>query len=206
MFRARGDGLPVSAIFVLGLLSACSRRDAPGQPAPAPASAASITVPASAKVKLERETSVRESGALVLARVGGALRTFIADEDDGAIVEIDRTTGAVVQTTKLGSRPRDLLVLADGRLATTLPDASAVAIYSRDEGSLLHEDLRVKTPAEPIAMALDPADTTLYVSSGASHSLVTFSITSDGSKLEERARTLLGREPRAVLVLSLIHI
>ena len=49
-------------------------------------------------------------------------------------------------------------------------------------------------------MALDPDDATLYVSTGASHSLVAFAVTA--TALEGRARFSLRREPRAVLVTS----
>lgn len=149
--------------------------------------------PPLATVSLGR-LNARESSALVLARVGDATHAFIADEDDQAIVEVDPESKAIVHATKLDSRPRDLLVLADGRLAATLPDAGVVAVFTRDTNAGLNEAARVKTGAEPLAMAVEAEGTTLHVTTGASHSLVSFN-----TKLEEQRRVSLGREPRAVL-------
>jgi hypothetical protein len=51
--------------------------------------------------------------------VGGASRAFVADEDDGAIVELDLDGQKVEHVTTFGARVRDVLVLSDGRLAAT---------------------------------------------------------------------------------------
>src|SRR6185369_4934873 len=129
-------------------------------------------------MRIERETAARESSAVVLGRTSGALHAFVADEDDAAIVEVDLAAGAIVHTTSVGSRPRDLLLLPDGRLAVTLPEQAAIAIYTRDVASELHEVARWKTRQEPIAMALDPKDATLVVTTGASHALTAFDLAS----------------------------
>lgn len=160
------------------------------KPAPFPPPVA-LPAPALPPVPLAGRTT--ESSALVLATIDGKLHAFVADEDDSAIQEIDPETKAVVATTAVGTRPRDLLVLADGRLAATLPDANAVAVFTRDAAAKLTEAERVKTPAEPIAMAT--SKDALYVTTGASHSLVRYD-----AKLVEAQRTPLGREPRAALV------
>lgn len=177
---------------VLLLLAACHSKKTDDAPAPVPPTIEPAPAPLPT-VSLGR-SSARESSGLVLARVDSAVHAFVADEDDPSIVEIDPDSKAVVQATKLNDRPRDLLVLADGRLAATLPDAGVVAIYTRDVKGNLVEAMRLKTPSEPLAMALD-AKEALYVTTGASHSLLTFN-----DKLEEQRRVSLGREPRAVLV------
>lgn len=174
------------------------------EPPPAPPAKAPAPV---ATVKIERElATAHESGAIVLGRLAtGASEThaFVADEDDGAVVEIDLAKSSVVHASTLGGRVRDLLVLPDGRIAATLPDHASIAILEREEATgALREAVRVPTPAEPIAMALSPDDSTLYLTTGSSHSLVAFAIKSGAAPLEERARHSLGREPRAVLVTS----
>ncbi len=161
------------------------------RPAPAPPPAA----PAPAVPVVRLESSAHESSGLVLARVDGKLRAFVADEDDGAVDEIDPETRTVVATTVIGARPRDLIVLADGRLAATLPDANAVAVFTRDAAAKLTEAQRVKTPPEPMSMAKSEDGAVLVVTTGASHSLLRLD-----AKLEEQARIDLGRDPRAALI------
>jgi len=166
-------------------------------PAPAPAPAAPLPEPVRT-IAIERETEIRESSGLVLGRVAGERRAFIADEDDAAIVEVDLEQNTVVRATTLASRPRDVLLLADGTIAATLPDANAVVVLSREESGGLREVRRAATPVEPIAMALSPDDGELFVATGASHALVRLG----ASALDERRRWDLPREPRAVLAAS----
>ncbi len=180
---------------LLLLLAACHSKKTEDAPAPAPPTIEPAPPPLPT-VSLAR-LNARESSGLVLARVDSALHAFVADEDDQSIVEIDPESKAVVQTTKINERPRDLLVLADGRLAATLPDAGIVAIYTRDIKGTLVEAARVKTPSEPLAMAVD-AKETLYVTTGASHSLLSYE--TSGADFKEQRRLSLGREPRAVLI------
>src|SRR4051794_19928480 len=104
--------LPVCLSLAVSALVACSNS---GSPPPSPLEAppaAAPPAPPSAPVRLERESTLRESGAMVLVRVEGARRALVADEDDGALVEIDLDKKAVAVATSIGTRPRDLLVLA----------------------------------------------------------------------------------------------
>ena len=131
----------------------------------------------------------------MLGRIEGQRHAFVADEDDAAIVEVDLETNTVARATSLGTRPRDVLLLADGTLAATLPDTNAVVVLAREETGGLREVRRVMTPVEPMAMGLSTDDQELFVSTGASHMLVAL-----GAKaLDERRRWDLPREPRAVL-------
>ncbi len=183
------------ALLLLLVTAACHRapkdepKEAPDRGAPAP--------PVVRTLPIERETEARESGSLVLARIGEARVAFVADEDDAAIVEIDATDGSKPpRSTAIGSRPRDLLLLGDGTIAATLPDANAIAVFAREETGALREVRRAKTPVERLAMALGPKDDELFVTTGTSHTLVAFA----PSSLEETARWSLAREPRAALV------
>ncbi len=187
----------VAASLLLVLLAAgCSSGGPPAPPPTAEAPPGPPTTPRLATVRLERESPIRESSAVVLARIEGARRAIVADEDDGALIEIDLEKDEITSTTTVGARLRDLLVLADGRLAATLPDSAAVVTFTRDDKGTYHEASRARTATEPLAMALDPSDTSLYVSTGASHSLVILGAAS----LEPRKQFTLAREPRAVLV------
>jgi mono/diheme cytochrome c family protein len=174
-------------------LAGCHSTSKKTDPTPVPA-VVTPAAPLPAAVAVLRMDAVRESGAMVFADVGGAMHVLLADEDERAIVEIDPATKSIVATTSLPSRPRDLLVLADGRLAVTLPEANAVALYTRDASPAWNEVARAKTPADPQAMASDPTDNTLYVTTGASHQLVGLN-----TKMETTRSVTLGREPRAVL-------
>lgn len=198
--RRRALGLLFSlALPVIACHSRTSGEAPPGPSGSAVAVAAPAPAPPRVPVRLERVGRARESSALVLTRLahegGETLRAFLADEDEQAIVELDPGTSTIVRTTALGSRPRDLLVLGDGRLAVTLPDEAVVAVFVRDRSGGLVEDARLATTADPMSMAVDEQDTVLHVTAGASHTLLTFD-----AKLAERRRVTLGREPRAVLV------
>lgn len=182
--------------FALLFLVLLGCKSEAAKPAPPPPAAPPPPSPPSPPVSLTGST--HESSGLVLAKIDGKLHAFVADEDDSAIQEIDPETRLLVGTTAVGTRPRDLLVLPDGRLAATLPDANAIAIFTRDTTGKLTEAQRVKTPAEPLALATPEKPEkpgALYLTTGASHSLVELDDT-----LVEKRRVSLGREPRAVLV------
>lgn len=151
--------------------------------------------------ELAREGTLRESAGIALVKIDHERHALVVDEDDSAIVEVmlgrdDGPVKKVVGTTRLPSRPHDLLVLADGRVAVTLPDAAAVALLARQPDGTLRETDRLATPAEPLSMALSPDDGTLWVTGGASHTLTAFNVATK----TERARRDIGREPRGVLV------
>lgn len=192
----RTRGAPFFFVFVLvvGCRKSESRGDAVAVPIPVASRAEERALEPT--VPIGRETPIRESGGLVLGRVEGERRAFLADEDDAAVVEIDLDRREVVRSTAIGSRPRDVLLLADGTLAITLPDAASVAVFAREERGGLRELRRIATPIEPIAMGLSPDDQELFVTTGASRSLVRVAMPS----FAERGRWGLGREPRAVLV------
>ena len=190
-------GKRLAVALFISLLFSCRRAPAPPDPPPIVVAAPPAPPPLPA-LPLEPESGARESGGLALARIQGRAVAFVADEDDRAIVEVDLEERRVVRSTPIETRPRDLLVLPDGTLAATLPEANAVAAFARTSSGL-REERRVVLPNEPLAMALPPGDApALYVSTGASHALVRLRL--EGNPFAVERRWDLPREPRAVLV------
>lgn len=188
--------LPLALIFGLTALgTACKRAPAPA--APPPPAALPAAAPPPPTVALERESAMRESSGILLARVQTTHIALVADEDDSAIVEVDRDGKHAPAPSPLSSAPRDLLLLPDGTVAATLPHENAVVVLAREKNfSKYREVKRLSMPPEPLAMALDASDRSLYVTTGASHALVAFSI-ENGKPL---GRADLPRQPRAALV------
>jgi mono/diheme cytochrome c family protein len=138
---------------------------------------------------------VRRSGALLLAKTGERAVALVTDADDTAIDELDLETGALLTSTKLTSAPRGGLVLGDGTVAVVLPEENAVAVLARHvDGRRYREVRRFTTPDDPRALALSPDDTTLYLTSGATHTLVAY----DAKGGKELGRADLPRGPRGM--------
>ncbi len=140
--------------------------------------------------------AARASSSLALARLEGHDVGLLADEDDAAIVELDLSTGATRVSSTLPSAPRSLLVLPDGRVAVALPAVNAVVLLTREiTPDRYRETSRFVVPADPRALALSEDRATLFVSSGASHTVSAFRL-QDGLAL---GRVDVGREPRALV-------
>ena len=137
------------------------------------------------------------SAPLILARASDHAVALVMDADDAAVNELDLETGALLSSTKLSSAPREAVVLGDGTLAVVLPEENAVVVLERHvDGARYREVRRMPAPDDPRALALSPDDTTLYLSTGASHTLVAV----DALTSRERARVDLPREPRGIAV------
>jgi mono/diheme cytochrome c family protein len=140
-----------------------------------------------------------ETGSrVVLARTGGRLRAYVADDDDRAIHVVDVATGAHVGAFELGSRPAQMVMTRAGRLWVALRDeARVVALDATSRpGAPLAETAELATATEPVALATTPDDATLLVASGRASRL-------EGLRLATGERVLsveTQREPRAVLV------
>jgi cytochrome c peroxidase len=136
--------------------------------------------------------------AVALAWVGTKRIAFVADEDDGDVHAIDAEKHVELSATDVGGAPAQLLVLPDGRIAVTLRDRAAVALFTvaSKETAALRLVGTLPAPAEPIGLALTPDDATLLVTSGWGHALSAYRPT-DGIPLY---RVNLPREPRAVVV------
>jgi DNA-binding beta-propeller fold protein YncE len=136
--------------------------------------------------------------AVALARIDDRRVAFVADEDDGDIHTIDADTHLEISTSDVGGTPAQVLVLPDGRVAVSLRDRAAVAVFtvaSKETGAL-RLVRTVPVPTEPVGLALTPDDATLLVTSGWAHALSALR----AGDLGALYRVNLPREPRAVVV------
>lgn len=140
---------------------------------------------------------VRRSSELVLGRVDDRPVAIVFDTDDGAILELDPTTGVLVSTTKISSAPAEGMLLGDGTLAVVLREEAAVAVFARyPNGERYREVRRYKSPDDPRALALSPDDKTLFVSTGTTHAVIAL----EPLGLAEKGRVAVPREPRGMTV------
>jgi hypothetical protein len=177
--------------IALALVSvvACAGRP-PSSEVPAPAPRPFVPLLAS-----PGDTS-RTSATLALARLEGRDVGLLADEDDSSLVELDLSTGATRVSSTLPSAPRSLLVLPDGRVAVALAEGDAVVFLTREIApDRYRETSRIVAPRDPRALALSEDRATLFVSSGASHTVSAFRLR-DGVEL---GRADVGREPRGLV-------
>ncbi len=145
-----------------------------------------------------RAGTQRESSAVALARLGAQTVAYVADEDDGVVHTVDLSTGKELAVTEVGGAPSQVLVTKDGRVLVSLRDKSQVAVL--EPGATAERALSplcgVDLPAEPIALAATPDDSTVFVTSGWGRALTAL----DADQLKVRFRVALAREPRAVVV------
>lgn len=193
-----------SVAATMGLIEACGGA-APGSTEPkasmfergdeptSASCAATVGANAWARVSLDRQ-----SGAVVLARSGKRTFALAADEDSQAIHTVDVDTQQSIASTFVGASPAQLMMLADGRVAVTLRDKAELAIYepTSDPAKPLRHRCSVKTPAEPLGMALTNDDSGILVVGGWSARLTEYA----SADLKQGFQVELPRDPRAVLV------
>ncbi|MBX3197943.1 MAG: hypothetical protein KF894_07335 [Labilithrix sp.] len=201
MKRARRSGV-LMVLTAAGALAACggagpNAKD-PNAPEGArrtagPTGAAGCKAP-SAATPMSRDGA---SATLALAKLGAARVAFVADEDAKAILTFDLDTRKQLSETHLDGTPGQLMVAADGRVFVTLRDRSElVALSASRADQPLTRLCGVATPAEPIAIATTPDQSTILVSTGWGQRLAAFDATSLAAKFEAK----LPREPRSVIV------
>lgn len=156
------------------------------------------TRPALPSVPLVRQgEDVARSSGLLLAKIGERPVAIVLDADDAAIVEVDARDGTPLARTLVGSAPATGLLLGDGTLAVAHPEEHAVVVYARHvDGQRYREVRRIPTSDDPRALALSPDEASLYVTCGASHTLLAF----DARSGRELGRVELPREPRGMVV------
>jgi hypothetical protein len=140
----------------------------------------------------------RQGGAVVLARMGASTIAYAADEDDDAIHTFDVGAAAELAVTPLPGPPAQILVLADGRVAATMPRDNRVVLLEPAEraGAPLEILCETATAAEPWGLAATPDGARIVVTSAWGHTLSVL----DAGSLETVLRVDLAREPRGVLV------
>lgn len=137
------------------------------------------------------------SAALALATMSGKRIAFVADEDAKAILTIDLESQKQIAETRLDGTPAQVWIASDGRVLTTLRDKNElVALSASRADAPLTRLCGVQTPAEPIAFAATPDESTIVVTTGWGQRLVAFDAGSLAAKFEAK----LPREPRSVVV------
>jgi cytochrome c peroxidase len=128
----------------------------------------------------------------------GRVIAYVADADEPTLHTIDVDAHNEIAATRLKGRPEQVLVLADGRVAVTLRSSNAVEVLepAPQENAPLASRCVVDTPAEPIALASTPDDTTVVVTSGWGHALSAFDAHNFAPKFEVK----VARDPRSVVV------
>ncbi|MBX3221332.1 MAG: cytochrome C peroxidase [Labilithrix sp.] len=200
--RTRASGVFV-VLAAAGALAACGGSGtspkgpsavAGGKNPPAgPTGAAGCRAP-SAAVPMSRDGA---SSTLALATVDRARVAFVADEDAKAILTFDLDSHKQLAETRLDGTPAQVWIATDGRVFATLRDKSElVALAASRADQPLTRLCSVATPAEPIAIAATPDQSTILVSSGWGQRLAAFEAGSLAAKFEAK----LPREPRAVVV------
>jgi mono/diheme cytochrome c family protein len=140
----------------------------------------------------------RAGSAAVLARVGDIEIAYVADSDDRVVRAVDAEHLSEISALDVGGAPEQLLLTRDGRLFATVRDANTlVAIEGTGtEGDPMRVSRVAPTAAEPIGLASNPDESTLFVASGWGHTLAAY----DATTLAKGFATDVGREPRGVVV------
>jgi hypothetical protein len=145
-----------------------------------------------------RLAAARQGSAVVLAREGSRLLAYVADADSHSVHTVSIDDRRELGHTRLGGSPRQLLVLADGRVVATLSDGARLAVLEPDPdptrplATLCERDV----PAEPWGLALSPDDGRLVVTSAWAGTLSIL----DAATFATRRVVPLARDPRGVLV------
>ncbi len=195
--------LPTVVISGLGLVAACggsvpSSTTPKGSLFAVSAAAGKCEAAASSLAPLpsEGQGSTVALGKFADGPYAGKTLAFVADEDAQAVIVVDVDTKKELSTHKLASRPSQLAVLADGRVAVTLRDTSKLQILHPSNDGTFTDGCAVDTDAEPIALAVSPDQKTLLVTTGWGHSVDAFETTG----FSKKARVELPREPRSVVI------
>lgn len=146
-----------------------------------------------------REGASRQGSSVALAREGKSLLAYVADRDAHRLSLVDvKTSKTITQATTLGS-PEQVLVLGDGRVVVSLPDAGFVDVYEpvvEAEAHRLDHLCRVPVPAGPFGLAAATDEGSVVVTSAFDPALTVL----DGSSLRPTKAFALARSPRGVLV------
>lgn len=145
-----------------------------------------------------RASADRQGSAVALVRSGTRLFAYVADADSRSIHTVSVDEHRELARTRLAGAPREVLVMADGRVVTTLADGTRFAVLEPDVDpaapfALLCER---EVPAEPSGLALSRDDAKLLVTSAWGHALSVF----DASTFIRERTVPLPRDPRSVLV------
>jgi DNA-binding beta-propeller fold protein YncE/mono/diheme cytochrome c family protein len=144
------------------------------------------------------DARARQGSAVALVRAGSRLLAYVADADSRSVHTVAIDEGRELVRTRVDGQPRQLVVLADGRVAATLSDGTRVAILepNADPAEPLVRLCEREVPAEPWGLAVSPDDAKLVVTSAWGSALTVL----DASTLDVTRIVPLPRDPRGVLV------
>jgi hypothetical protein len=193
--RVRVEWVGVLAVAAGSACAGASQEVAPTTAAPAPTTCARRLDAATTPKPIGLP---RASSTVALAQLGDKTLAYVADEDDQAlrIVDVD---GKEIASMPLDGRPSQLMFAADGRLLVAIRDKAEIEVLEPTaQADTVEKRCVTATDAEPVAMAMSPDDTKLYVSTGWGRSLGGYD-----AKSADMARAFtvaLPREPRGVVV------
>lgn len=193
-------------MICLGLLAACGGPATGGRRAPleAPRTAPDVSVSDAASCAtpgpLRPVSPTGQSSSIVLGRLQSgplskSLLAFVADEDGRAVAIVDVGAKRAVGVVPLPEAPRDLLILADGRLLATLPQENRLAVIAVSDDGRATLSCTRETDAEPISIAATEDGRAVFVSAGWGGTLTRYD-----AALERQGSFSLGRDPRQVVL------
>lgn len=149
-------------------------------------------------VGLAREGVVRQGSSVALVRDAGTLYAIIADKDGRRLSVVDLEAGAVTASVPVGGTPEQVLVLADGRVVTTLADGSRIEVLEPTGKAEAPLEARCSRdiPAGGFGLAVSVDGQRLAVTSAFEAALTLF----DGEELTLKGSAALPRAPRGVLI------
>jgi DNA-binding beta-propeller fold protein YncE len=142
-------------------------------------------------------SKVGQGATVALAKVGGKTVTFVADEDAKAILTFDVDGRTQLAETPVGGAPAQVWVASDGRVFAGLRDRNELAVFAATRADApLAKLCGAATPAEPVALAATPDESTVLVTAGFGRRLAAF----DAAPLAAKFEVATPREPRSVVV------
>jgi mono/diheme cytochrome c family protein len=204
--KLRARTLLATTTLLSASIAGCARGSAPPpsnaarpalSPAPRQPSPLACARGAASPAFVPLGESARQSSTVALARFGDRTVAFIADEDARALTLVDVDSKSELASTPLGGSPSHLLLTRDGRVLVALRDDDALLAFEPTTPTAkLRRLCSIPTSPEPLALAVSPDETTLFVSSGWGHALSGY----DMGTLARRFDIDLPREPRAVVI------
>ena len=171
-----------------------------------PKTAAAVTPPSPTlascarrgKADLAARQDVRQGSAVALAGSQGSLIAYVADADSHSIHTVAVDDGRELVRTQVGGAPRQLLLLADGRIVASLSDGTRIAVLEpkADPKAPLSLLCERDVAAEPWGLALSKGDQKLVVTSAWGAALTVF----DTGTFAQEHVIALRRDPRSVVV------
>ena len=185
------------AIGIALALGACGRRSPPSPSDPPSTSPSSTVSTASAtpapKGPPGRPAHVREGSTIARSVSGDAL--FVADEDHATLLRVPLPLSAASRGTETAMPgPPAQLVALDGRLLVTIREPGLVVSY-RIDGPSLVEEWRAPVAVDAWGLAIDPDETTAFVTSAWTHRVSAIDLATHAV----RWSVDVAREPRGIV-------